>query len=54
MNKLIAGGVAALVALGVSAAVVAPANAFPLALLISSTIHGLTWLLFKRPRTIKF
>ena len=32
----------------------APANAFPLALLISSTIHGLTWLLFKRPRTIKF
>jgi|SRR6185437_15140196 hypothetical protein len=29
MNKLIAGGVAALVALGVSAAVVAPANAFP-------------------------
>jgi uncharacterized membrane protein (GlpM family) len=31
----------------------APGTAFPLALLISSAMHGLTWLLFKRPRKIK-
>jgi len=30
-----------------------PASAFALALMISSAMHGLTWLLFKRPRKIK-
>jgi len=30
-----------------------PGSAFPLALMISSAVHGLTWLLFKRPRKIK-
>jgi hypothetical protein len=30
-----------------------PGNAFPLALIISSVLHALTWLLFKRPRMIR-
>jgi hypothetical protein len=31
----------------------APADAFALALLISSAMHALTWLLFKKPRSIR-
>jgi hypothetical protein len=30
-----------------------PASAFSLALIISSTMHALTWFLFKRPRKIR-
>jgi len=30
-----------------------PSNAFALALMISTSMHGLTWLLFKRPRNIR-
>ena len=31
----------------------APSSAFPLALILSSAAHGLTWLLFKKPRRFR-
>lgn len=34
-------------------AMMGPGSAFPLALVISSTVHALTWLLFKTPRKIR-